>query len=70
MTSSNQPTEMYRFQSVEAFNEFKRLYALADAACEARGIDTKDSTFIFDSREWVVGYAKYVIEYIEMRLKE
>lgn len=63
-------TEMYSFKSAEAFEQFKRLYAAAAAECKAKGIDPNGPTFMFDNREWVVGYAKYVIEYIEMRLKE
>lgn len=67
---ATKPTEMYAFKSIEAFNEFKALYARASAECARLGIDPNKSTFMFDSREWVVLYAKYVIEYLEMRLKE
>jgi|PlaIllAssembly_1097288.scaffolds.fasta_scaffold00388_16 hypothetical protein len=69
MTDPTKPTEMYSFKSAEAFEEFKKLYQRASAECARLGIDPNKSTFMFDDREWVVLYAKYVIEYLEMRLK-
>lgn len=31
---------------------------------------TKDDTFTFDGNEYVLGYAKYLIEYLEMQFGE
>ena len=31
---------------------------------------TKDDTFMFDGNEFLVGYAKYLIEYLEMQYGE
>lgn len=64
------PTEMYAFKSDKAFAEFKQLYARASVECQRLGIDPNKSSFMFDDREWCVLYAKYVIEYLEMTMKE
>lgn len=41
---------------------FKKAYS---AALEKGG---KDSTFVFDGHEFLVSYAKYLIEYLETKL--
>lgn len=42
----------------------KRLKQAYIKACETK---TKDDTFIFDGNEFLLGYAKYLIEYLEMQ---
>jgi len=40
---------------------FKKIYA--------KYAQDKDATFIFEGHEFLVNYAKYMIEYLESRLK-
>ena len=42
----------------------KRLKRAYQEACKTK---TKDDTFWFDGNEFVLGYAKYLIEYLEMQ---
>lgn len=41
------------------FSRFKKEYKKA--------VEEKKDTFIFDGNEFLVAYAKYVIEYLEMK---
>lgn len=52
-------TEMINF-TVDKLKRFKRAYNRA----LANGTDWNEA-FTFEGKEWVVGYAKYVIEYLE-----
>lgn len=45
----------------------KRLKTAYAEACKTK---TKDETFMFDGHEFVLGYAKYLIEYLEMQFGE
>jgi hypothetical protein len=44
----------------EKLKKFKKAYQ--------RAVDKKSDIFIFDGSEFVVGYAKYVIEYLDSKL--
>jgi hypothetical protein len=43
------------------FRKFKRAYQKA--------VRDNESLFLFDGNEFVVGYAKYLIQYVEERIK-
>lgn len=48
-----------------SFEQFKEVYR--------RAVDYKDNSFVFDDREFLTDYAKYVIQYLQPkfdRLKE
>lgn len=42
----------------------KRLKVAYAEACKTK---TKDDTFVFDGNEFVLGYAKYLIEFLETK---
>jgi len=45
----------------ESAKQFKAAYL---EACKTK---TKDECFIWDGNEFVLGYAKYLVEYLEMQ---
>ena len=46
----------------EKLRQFKKIYLAA--------VEDKKEIFIFDGEEYVTGYAKYVIEYLENKFKK
>jgi len=54
---------MLNFTPVMA-KQFKAAYL---EACKTK---TKDECFIWDGNEFVLGYAKYLVEYLEMQFGE
>ena len=46
----------------EAFLKFKKAYELA--------LNQKNESFFFEGNEFLVSYAKYLIEYLEPQFKE
>jgi len=46
----------------EKLGQFKKIYLAA--------VEDKKETFIFDGEEYLTGYAKYVVEYLEMKFKK
>ena len=45
----------------------KRLKAAYTEACKTLG---RDDTFMWEGNEFLVGYAKYLVEYLEMQFGE